>query len=219
MVSTKTFHRITLAPLRDDVVLHPQRQYHLRSQESETNWGNNAFQTYLLLEPGTDAVKLESEFWFLDWHYGPFAKSKLRRARRLRGLETHHFVPAKSNGYSSPPHLDDEIEVNGNISNVPHGGNWSLFIVLIACFNFVNLSTARHQARQRSRHAQGSWCPQEPADLSIPQWNRYWFASSADPGPVIATPARTGLTALPAKPSPAARRQYLIIYRCGCSPR
>ena len=39
-------------------------------------------------------------------------------------------------------HLDSEEEANGNINNVYMMGVIGLFIILIACFNFVNLSTA-----------------------------------------------------------------------------
>ena len=46
-------------------------------------------------------------------------------------------------------HLDDEIEANGNITNVYMMSVIGLFIVLIACFNFVNLSTARATKRAK----------------------------------------------------------------------
>ena len=42
----------------------------------ETNYGNNSFSTYLLLEQGVDPKKLETQFPpFLDKHYGTYAKA------------------------------------------------------------------------------------------------------------------------------------------------
>ncbi|HPI81452.1 MAG TPA: FtsX-like permease family protein, partial [Cyclobacteriaceae bacterium] len=46
-------------------------------------------------------------------------------------------------------HLDDELEVNGNINNVYMMGVIGLFIILIAGFNFINLSTARATKRAK----------------------------------------------------------------------
>ncbi|HBK89004.1 MAG: FtsX-like permease family protein [Cyclobacteriaceae bacterium] len=116
----------------------------------ETNWGNNAFQTYLLLEPGTDAVKLESEFpGFLDRHYGPFAKANYGAPEDFVASKRTTLFLQKVTDIHLRSHLDDEIEVNGNISNVYLMAVIGLFIVLIACFNFVNLSTARATKRAK----------------------------------------------------------------------
>src|SRR6185295_6060172 len=46
-------------------------------------------------------------------------------------------------------HLDDEIETGGNINNVYMMAVIGAFIVLIACFNFINLSTARATKRAK----------------------------------------------------------------------
>ena len=46
-------------------------------------------------------------------------------------------------------HLDDEIEAGGNINNVYMMAVIGLFIILIACFNFINLSTARATKRAK----------------------------------------------------------------------
>jgi putative ABC transport system permease protein len=119
-------------------------------KQLETNWGNNSFTTYVLLEKGTDAKKLEARFpGFLDKHFGPYAKANY-------GVPAD-FVASKSTRLSLQnvkdihlrSHLDDEIEVGGNISNVYMMAVIGLFIILIACFNFVNLSTARATKRAK----------------------------------------------------------------------
>lgn len=119
-------------------------------KQLETNWGNNAFQTYLLLEPGTDAAKLESELpGFLDRHYGPYAKANYGAPEDFVASKRTTLFVQKVTDVHLRSHLDDEIEVNGNISNVYIMAVIGLFIVLIACFNFVNLSTARATKRAK----------------------------------------------------------------------
>jgi putative ABC transport system permease protein len=116
----------------------------------ETNWGNNSFQTYLLLEPGTDATQLEAQFpGFLDRHYGPYAKANYGAPEDFIASKRTTLFLQKVTDVHLRSHLDDEIEVNGNISNVYLMGVIGLFIVLIACFNFVNLSTARATKRAK----------------------------------------------------------------------
>src|SRR6185312_4961441 len=46
-------------------------------------------------------------------------------------------------------HLDDEIEENGSASRVYIFSAIALFILLIACINYMNLSTARSALRAR----------------------------------------------------------------------
>jgi putative ABC transport system permease protein len=118
-------------------------------KQLETSWSNNAFSTYLLLETGTTPEKIESRFpAFLDKHFGPYARAKFApsdfvasKSTRL-GLQHVQDIHLRS-------HLDDEIEHGGNINNVYMMAVIGIFIVLIACFNFVNLSTARATRRAK----------------------------------------------------------------------
>jgi putative ABC transport system permease protein len=115
----------------------------------ETNWGNNAFSTYLVFDEGTNPQKIESRFPdFLEKHFTPIAKAngapadfKASRSTRLT-LQNIQDIHLRS-------HLDDEIELGGNINNVYMMAVIGIFIVLIACFNFVNLSTARATKRAK----------------------------------------------------------------------
>lgn len=110
----------------------------------ETNWGNNSFSTYILAEEAFDAAKAESQFpAFLDRHMGPLMGASdgpmpsqwtTLFLQRLTDIHLHS-------------RLDSEIESNGNIRTVYMMGIVGLFIILIACFNFVNLSTARATRR------------------------------------------------------------------------
>ncbi|HEU0111826.1 MAG TPA: ABC transporter permease [Flavisolibacter sp.] len=106
-----------------------------------TNWGNNAFFTYVLLPPHYDPQKLEAQFpAFLNRHIpdddGAIKPSQYTTLS-LRKLTDIHL-------YS---HKDDEAEENGDIKRVYIFSAIGLFILLIACINYMNLSTARSVLR------------------------------------------------------------------------
>ncbi len=116
----------------------------------ETNWGNNAFGTYLLLQPGSTATAIESQFPdFLNRHFGTYAKSNFGAPPDFEASKVTTLYLQKLTDIHLRSHLDDEIEVNGNINNVYMMTVIGVFIILIACFNFVNLSTARATKRAK----------------------------------------------------------------------
>lgn len=116
----------------------------------ETNWGNNAFGTYVLLAEGADPKKLEAQFpAFLDKHYGTYAIANYGAPQDFVASKVTTLYTQKISDVHLYSHLDDEIEVNGNINNVYMMGVIGLFIVLIASFNFINLSTARATKRAK----------------------------------------------------------------------
>lgn len=109
----------------------------------ETNWGNNSFFTYLLLPPHYDIHRMLSQFpAFIDKHmdkeYGGKQPSKFTKLG-LQKLTSIHL-------YS---HTDYEAEPNGDIKRVYIFSAIALFILLIACINYMNLSTARSALRAR----------------------------------------------------------------------
>ncbi|MBL0742819.1 ABC transporter permease [Chryseolinea lacunae] len=116
----------------------------------ETNWGNNSFGTYMLLEEGTDPKKVEARFPdFLNKHFGNYARANWGvPADWIASKSTTLFLQRVTDIHLRS-HLDDELEVNGNINTVYMMGVIGLFIILIACFNFVNLSTARATKRAK----------------------------------------------------------------------
>lgn len=107
-----------------------------------TNWGNNSFLTYLLLPDNYDPKKMEKRFpAFLDRHLiedGPYKTSQWTTLS-LRKLTDIHL-------YS---HTDYEAEENGDIKRVYIFSAIALFILLIACINYMNLSTARSVLRAK----------------------------------------------------------------------
>ena len=111
----------------------------------ETNWGNNSFFTYVVLPEGYDPKKIEARFpAFLDQYMHPqgepagFKASKTTHLFLNRITDIHLFS-----------HLDYEAEENGDIKRVYVFSVIALFILLIACINYMNLSTARSVLRAK----------------------------------------------------------------------
>lgn len=116
----------------------------------ETNWGNNAFGTYFVLKEGEDAKSLESKLPdFLDKHFGTFARANFGVPPDFVASKVTSLQLQKVSDIHLHSHLDDELEPPGNINTVYLMGVIGLFIILIAGFNFINLSTA--QATKRSK--------------------------------------------------------------------
>ncbi len=106
-----------------------------------SNFGSNNFSTFLLLREGVDYKAFEAKLLsFIDRHMGetqagiPMSKTT---QLQLWPLTDVHL-------YSN---LDSEIEPNGAIEYVYIYLAVALFILLIACINFMNLSTARSAMR------------------------------------------------------------------------
>ncbi|WPR76315.1 ABC transporter permease [Algoriphagus sp. NG3] len=121
--------------------MNPVVQFYGGLEPFMNNFGSNNFSTYVLLKEGNDSQTLEALFpSMIDRNMGeaqagiPMSKTT---ALTLWPLEDIHL-------YSN---LDSEIEANGNIDYVYVYLAVALFILLIACINFMNLSTARSSMR------------------------------------------------------------------------
>lgn len=105
------------------------------------NYGSNNFATYLLLPKGYDYHKLQKQFPdFIDRHLG--TNDQGEKASEGTQLD---LMPLTDIHLHS--HLDSEIEANGSIENIYIYSAIAFFILLIACINFMNLSTARSAKR------------------------------------------------------------------------
>lgn len=115
-------------------------------QQLETNWGNNSFSTFLLLPEGYEASKLEAQFpAFLDKVMGSMATANgMPKPSTFTSL---HLMPLTDIHLKS--HLDSELEENGDIKRVYIFAAIALFVLLIACVNYMNLSTARSATRAK----------------------------------------------------------------------
>jgi len=112
-----------------------------RRQRYMNEWTNRAVFTYVLVDEDTDIPSLESKMADV---YESYAGEKARQV----GLKMN-LTLQKLTDIHLKSHLEDEIETNGNIVNVYAFGMIAFFTLLIACFNFMNLSTARSTNRAR----------------------------------------------------------------------
>src|SRR5690606_3494752 len=119
-------------------------RYHLES------YGDNAFNTYILLEAGADPEQIEAAMpAFLDKHVGNYARAHWGAQQDWVASNANRLHLQAVADIHLHSHLDEEIEVNGNINNVYMMAVIGMFIIVIACFNFINLSTARATKRAK----------------------------------------------------------------------
>jgi len=112
------------------------------------------FNTYLLLKEGADAKLLEKKMpGFLKKYFGPQIASALGSDFTMdKFLENGNkweitFTPLLNIHLHSD--LKGELESNGSITYVYLFGIIAVFILVIACINFMNLSTARSSNRAK----------------------------------------------------------------------
>jgi putative ABC transport system permease protein len=120
----------------------------------DTNWTSNNFQTYLKLQPGADAKALEAKFpKMVDTYVTP-------QARAIFGNEfTMDKFLSEGNKFEytliplTDIHLNSdriaELSANSDKAYVYLFSAIAGFILLIACINFMNLSTARSSNRAK----------------------------------------------------------------------
>ncbi|MEE9464654.1 MAG: ABC transporter permease [Candidatus Neomarinimicrobiota bacterium] len=117
-----------------------------------TSWTSMIPRTYVLLDQGADAAQLEAKLaTIVQQHVMPrleqitgvtleqFQASGQYYNFKLQPLESIHL-------YSN---IEDEFERNGSITMVYMFAAIALIILLLACVNFVNLSTARSAGRAK----------------------------------------------------------------------
>jgi putative ABC transport system permease protein len=107
-------------------------------EEELRSWSSNNYATYLLLEENYDIAQLKNQLDpFIDRHMsqGMSERTKLQ-LQKLTDIHLHS-------------HLDSEIEANSDITYVYIFSIIAFFVLLIACINFINLSTARSSGRAK----------------------------------------------------------------------
>jgi len=110
-----------------------------------TSFGNNAFYTYLMFSKNDNVDRLRSQLpVFLDKYC-----AALGAPANLKVHNTTSLTLQKLTDIHLTSHLDDEIEENGSSTRVYIFSAIALFILLIACINYMNLSTARSALRAK----------------------------------------------------------------------
>lgn len=110
-------------------------------------------QTYIVLQPGTDYKKFEKNFATVLQKY---IVPQARQSMKINSMEEFEKAGNKLR-YSLMPLTDihlrsdrlSELGTNGSIQYVYLFGAVAIFVLLIACINFMNLSTARSAGRAK----------------------------------------------------------------------
>lgn len=115
-------------------------------------WGSFNFNAYILLQPGVDLDAFEAKIQ--DILVDNFGKE----VEKYVGVTWEEFIAAGNYGkyVLTPIHrihlysdLEDELEANSDIAYVWIFSIIGLFILCIACINFMNLSTANASTRAK----------------------------------------------------------------------
>jgi putative ABC transport system permease protein len=111
-------------------------------KERMQNWGWNQFFTYIKVKPGTNIDQLQSKF------NSGLLKERGEEMKKDGTTFEPHFQQLKDIHLQSSSFRYD-IARRGNETYVKGLSIIALFVLLIACFNFINLATARSFRRAK----------------------------------------------------------------------
>ncbi len=123
-----------------------------KDESRQNNWVSNNFNTYIVLKKGADPKKLEAQFGAMVLKYvGP-------QVKQMMNISMDDFAKnGNFDNYILTPltqiHLHSnktaELGINSSIGLVYIFSFIAILILLIACVNFMNLSTARSSNRAK----------------------------------------------------------------------
>jgi len=108
-------------------------------------WFNNVYRIYILLHENQSYKFLEEKFpaFVNKYHYNGNYAARVSKSNKwelyLQPLTDIHLTS----------HLSGEFEANGNASYITLFAVVAVFILLIACINFINMATANASRRAR----------------------------------------------------------------------
>ena len=108
-------------------------------KQALTNWNDAYYKLYMSLRPGADVVRAEAKARLLVRHYAPQSYTTFHREAMFFPLKYWHL-------YSD---FKDGRPQGGLIDYVRMFSIIGILVLLIACINFMNLSTARSERRAR----------------------------------------------------------------------
>lgn len=156
-----TFDYNVTGVFRDNKKSHVNAHLLLSMQNSDIggwvteqrNWAaNNIFHTYIKLLPGVNAKNFEAKL-------PEFLARRGGNDLKAMGISKSLFLQPVPDIYLKS-NIGNELSPNGSITYLYIFGSIGIFILLIACINFMNLSTARSEKRAREvgiRKAMGAY--------------------------------------------------------------
>ncbi len=113
----------------------------LKDWNEMSNWYSTMFYTYLKLKPGVNVEEFSQQV-------SPLADKYVGEQLQSWGATYHYFLQPLSSIHLQS-HLSYETEPSGNPVYITIFSFVGLFILIIACLNFMNLSTARAANRAK----------------------------------------------------------------------
>ncbi len=127
--------------LQFDVLLSYATIWEMNKHEPEDNWFYNNMYTYILLRRGQDRKDLESKF-------PAFLENQLSDAKKESGLWYDFYLQPVTDIHLRSD-LAAEMSHNGSIKYVYTFSVIGVLVLLVACANYINLSTAKSLSRVR----------------------------------------------------------------------
>ncbi|WP_299212466.1 ABC transporter permease [uncultured Aquimarina sp.] len=140
LIVTAVYEDIPVNNAFDDTEYIIPWKHYITTQEwierSADAWGNNSFQLFVQINENTT----------MD-----IVTSKIKDAKKKANEETAEFNPQlfllPMKDWHLRSNFENGVQTGGRIENVWLFGIIGLFVLLLACINFVNLSTARSEKR------------------------------------------------------------------------
>jgi putative ABC transport system permease protein len=107
-----------------------------RSGEDEVNWGNNSVFTYVMLNDGVSADQMNKKIKDVSQRH---SNGEVKEDIFLHPMRQWHLYSRFENG---------EV-AGGRIEIVRMFGLIGIFVLIVACINFMNLTTARSEKRAK----------------------------------------------------------------------
>jgi putative ABC transport system permease protein len=154
--NTSTLYKVTAVIKDIPHNSHFNFDFIFSMDNADYQWGqftSHNFHTFLLLKPGVNYKTFEKNFpQFIDKYIMP----QVRQFMNIKSMEEMEKAGNKLQ-YSLMPLTDihlhsdrfPELGVNGSIQYVYIFSAVALFVLLLACVNFMNLSTARSASRAK----------------------------------------------------------------------
>ncbi len=105
-------------------------------QNAEDSWGNNSFQMFVQINDNTSMETISA---------------KIKDVKKSRSPEEAEYNPEMflfpMEDWYLRSDFEDGVQAGGRIENVWLFGIIGFFVLLLACINFINLSTARSEKR------------------------------------------------------------------------